>query len=96
MLLQPFISIVDAELFKTILLQKQECTMRYYLQILMGRVSGLKKSTSKDSKPYISRMLIDLPVRRLPTASDLLICSTSHSNRLAYSDFANASLVSIA
>lgn len=42
-----------------------------------------KKYTSKDSNPYISRMLMDLPVRRFPTTSDLLICSTSQSNKLA-------------
>lgn len=39
---------------------------------------------------------MDLPVRRLFIPSDLLICSTSHSNKLAYIDFAKASLVSIA
>lgn len=44
----------------------------------------------------MSRMLMDLPVRRLPTSRDLLICSTSHSNKLAYSDFAKASRVSMA
>jgi len=41
-------------------------------------------------------MLIDLPVRLLPTASDLFICSTNQSNRHAYIDFAKASLASIA
>jgi len=49
-----------------------------------------------DSKPYISRILIDLPVRLLPTASDLFICSTNQSNRHEYIDFAKASLASIA
>jgi len=41
-------------------------------------------------------MLMDLPVLLLPTASDLLTCSTSQSNKQEYIDFARASLVSIA
>jgi len=39
---------------------------------------------------------MDLPVRRLPTPSDLLICSTSQSNKQEYIDLANASRASIA
>lgn len=39
---------------------------------------------------------MDLPVCCLPFPSDLLISSTSQSNKLAYTNFANASLVSIA
>lgn len=54
------------------------------------------KHTSNDSKPYISRILMDLPVRLLPKASDLFICWISQSNRQAYIDFAKASLASTA
>uniref|UniRef100_A0A2P2M4N6 Uncharacterized protein MANES_15G083100 n=1 Tax=Rhizophora mucronata TaxID=61149 RepID=A0A2P2M4N6_RHIMU len=39
---------------------------------------------------------MDLQVRSLPTSTDLLICSTSQSNKFAYMNFANASLPSVA
>ena len=85
MLLQSLICIINAKLLEAIFLKTKiklsinknhlkHCTLLKWC---------FELQTWNDSKPYISRMFMDLPVRLLPTSRDLLICSTSQSNNLA-------------
>lgn len=99
MLLQPLICIIYAKLFKAIPLKMRRWYHQYkceYTALKTSIIDEYKPYTLNDSNPYISRILMDLPVHCLRTSSDLLIRSTSQSNMLAYISFANASLASIA
>lgn len=99
MLLQPLICIIYAKLFKAIPLKMRRWYHQYkceYTALKTSIIDEYKPYTLNDSNPYISRILMDLPVQCLRTSSDLLIRSTSQSNMLAYISFANASLASIA
>lgn len=85
MLLQSFICIVYAKLFEAIILKNHGD-----LIITQSKEIKTKKRKSRawlrtlnDSNPYISRILIDLPVRDLPTSSEVFICSTSQLKTLA-------------
>lgn len=90
MLLEPFISIVGAELFETIFLE-QKSSSRHQLRIAKVRHScttiyakeiSIMVFTLDDSNPHISRMLIERPKLSFSMERDKLICSTSQSNKL--------------